>query len=148
MSHVELLRPVRQSAPMAIKRCNMTMMRMLCKRSRGLALLALAGLALALLWLLAGNQVGVVAYKVGLVFAGLLIGLAADTLAFPYAAPDGYLERDWHEVTFHVDPEGGCNTDFCADYPVVPGYERLFAAAQLRRAAIVVVSILAVCLGL
>lgn len=116
------------------------------RRSRGLALLILAGLALALLWLLAGNQIGVVAYKVGLVFAGLLIGLAADSLAFPYACPAGYLEQDWHEGK--NGPDGTDSSDFRADYPVVVGCERLFMAAQFRRAGIVIVAILAVCLGL
>ena len=124
----------------------MSITRMVRRRARGLALLTLAGLALGLLYLLASNQVGVVAYKVGLVAAGLIIGLAADMLAFPYAAPDGYLDLDWHEGKHW--PDGNESCEYRADYPVAVGCEKLFVAAQLRRAALVIVSILAVCLGL
>ena len=72
--------------------------------------------------------------------------LAADSLAFPYACPAGYLEQDWHEGK--NGPDGTDSSDFRADYPVAVGCERLFMAAQFRRAGIVIVAILAVCLGL
>lgn len=63
-----------------------------------------------------------------------------DRALFPYARPDGYLERDWRY--------GRCGGSHRVDHPIADGYEIPFMVATIRRTAIAAAVILAVALGL
>lgn len=103
--------------------------------------LILAALALAGLWLISPQQLPVVLYKVSLVLLAGVAGYWLDRWIFPYARPDGYLKEEWRgHGTFWPDNE--------ADFAITPGCELAFAAASLRRAAIVAGAMLAAGLGL
>ena len=83
-----------------------------------------------------------VAYKLALVMVAAIAGMAFDFLAFPYALPSSYLDKDWRE-----DPEA-TGDDGQPDFPIATGYFRPFCAAMLRRACIIAAFVLAVALGL
>ncbi len=106
---------------------------------RFFAILALG--LLALLLLLSPVQAPVLLYKLALVSVAAIAAVFFDYAAFPFATPASYLDDDWRK---HPDADNPCN----ADYPVVMGYERVFAAVCLRRALIICGFVLAVCLGL
>lgn len=56
---------------------------------------------------------------------GALLGFWVDSIALPYARPDGYLiALDWRKV---AKREGA------ADFPVAQGYELVFALSCIRR---------------
>lgn len=111
--------------------------------SRLLAAFIVSGLVLlAGLVFLSPYQGPVVAYKLALVMVAAIAGMAFDFLAFPYALPSSYLDKDWRE-----DPEA-TGDDGQPDFPIATGYFRPFCAAMLRRACIIAAFVLAVALGL
>jgi len=100
-------------------------------------------LALALYGVIAWqapHQALVIAYKLTLIALAGVGGYWLDRWAFPYSRPDGFLARPWRErLGFFAD---------APDNPVAQGCERFYIAAQLRRAAIMAASMLAMGLGL
>lgn len=63
--------------------------------------------------------------KVSLATLGALLGFWVDSIALPYARPDGYLiALDWRKV---AKREGA------ADFPIAQGYELVFALSCIRR---------------
>lgn len=85
-------------------------------------------------------QLPVVLYKAALVSLAVVMGYWLDRALFPYARPDGFLERDWRLGT--DEPL------FAVDYRVVKGYEMVYALAMIRRAVLVGVVIVGIALGL
>ena len=73
----------------------------------------------------------VIAYKLGLAVVAAIVGMAFDFLAFPYALPSGYLDRDWRE---NPDAAG---EDGKPDFPICNGYHGPFCAAMTRRALLI-----------
>lgn len=90
--------------------------------------------------LIAPQQLPVALYKLSLISLAAVVAYWLDRSLFPYARPDGYLERDWRRGT--DEPEGD------ADYRVASGYNLVFCAALLRRALIVGSVVIGVALGL
>ncbi len=90
--------------------------------------------------LISPQQLPVALYKLSLISLAAVVAYWLDRSLFPYARPDGYLERDWRHGT--DEPEGG------ADFRVVPGYVLPFCTAMLRRAIIVGAVVIGVALGL
>lgn len=86
-------------------------------------------------------QVPVALYKLCLLMLSGIAGFCIDRSLFPYAEPSSYLADDWRH-----DP--GSDKPDDADFPVVPEYRLLFAAAMARQAVLIAVSMLAVGLGL
>lgn len=91
--------------------------------------LIVAIILLAVIGLVSPAQLPVVLYKASLIAVAVVLGYWADRALFPYARPDGYLNRDWRHGTNEPLDD--------ADFPVVQGYEREFVAALIRRALIV-----------
>lgn len=81
-----------------------------------------------------------VLYKAALIALAAVLGYWLDRALFPYARPDGYLQRDWRYGT--DEPEGD------VDYPVVQAYIRVYTAAMLRRAIVVGCVVLGIAAGL
>lgn len=119
------------------------MKKFLCNPRYLLAAFILCGVVL-LIGLLTESPVQgpVVAYKLALVMVAAIAGMVFDFLAFPYALPSGYLDRDWRK---NPDATGA---DGKPDFPIAIGYFRPFCAALLRRAVIIAAFVLAVALGL
>lgn len=112
----------------------------LLKLPRTTTWLIVAGALLLLIAIVSPVQLPVVLYKAALVALGVVLGYWVDRALFPYSRPDGYLNRDWR---FGSDePQGE------VDYPIVPGYDWVFAAATVRRALIVAGVIAGLTLGL
>jgi hypothetical protein len=86
------------------------------------------------------QQAAVAYYKFALVISAAITGYWIDRAMFPYARPDGYLKEFWQKGS--DEPIGK------ADFEVVNEYNRVFAAAMIRRAIIVGCTILGVTLGL
>ena len=108
-----------------------------------LVLFILCGVALlAALLFFSPVQGPVVAYKLALVMVAAIAGMTFDFLAFPYALPSSYLDKDWRE-----DPEA-TGEDGQPDFPIASGYFHPFCASMLRRACIIAAFVLAVALGL
>ena len=108
-----------------------------------LALFILCGAALLTALLFVSPVQGpVIAYKLGLAVVAAIVGMAFDFLAFPYALPSGYLDRDWRE---NPDAAG---EDGKPDFPFATGYHGPFCAAMTRRALLIAAFVLAVALGL
>lgn len=119
------------------------MKKILCNPRNLLALFILCGVALlAALLLVSPYQGPVVAYKLALVCVAAIAGLVFDFLAFPYALPSSYLDRDWRD-----DPDAA-GDDGQPDFPVAEGYHGPFCAALTRRALIIAAFVVAVALGL
>ncbi len=119
------------------------MKKFLCNPRYLLAAFIVSGLVLlAGLVFLSPYQGPVVAYKLALVMVAAIAGMAFDFLAFPYALPSSYLDKDWRE-----NPEA-TGDDGQPDFPIATGYFRPFCAAMLRRACIIAAFVLAVALGL
>jgi hypothetical protein len=100
----------------------------------------LSGLLFAGLYFISPQQAEVAYYKFALVIAAAITGYWIDRAMFPYSRPDGYLKEFWQKGS--DEPIGK------ADFEVVNEYNRVFAAAMIRRAIIVGSTILAVSLGL
>lgn len=100
----------------------------------------LSALLFAGLYFTSPQQAEVAYYKFALVIAAALAGYWIDRALFPYARPDGYLKKFWQHGS--DEPIGA------ADFEVVEQYNRVFAAAMIRRAIIVGCTILGVTLGL
>lgn len=101
----------------------------------------IAILALAILWLLAPQQLPLVLYKLAFVPLAGYAGYWLDRALFPYARPDGYLTRPWV-----WGPDGSTIDD--ADHGIAEGYILPFMCACLRRALIIIAAMLAMGLAL
>ena len=116
-------------------------MKFLCNPRYLLALFILCGvILLAGLLFFSPVQGPVVAYKLALVMVAAIAGMAFDFLAFPYALPSGYLDRDWRKNPDATGADGKPD--------VANGYHGPFCAALTRRALIIAAFVLAVALGL
>lgn len=91
----------------------------------------LAVLLFVAVFLISPQQVGVIVYKVALVFLAGVAGYVLDRALFPYARPHAFENKDVARPQF-------------ASWSAL----RVFFAAQYRRAAIVAAAMLAVGLGL
>jgi hypothetical protein len=100
----------------------------------------LSALLFAGLYFISPQQAAVAYYKFALVIAAAIAGYWIDRAMFPYSRPDGYLKEFWQQGS--DEPIGK------ADFEVVNEYNRVFAAAMIRRAIIVGCTILGVTLGL
>lgn len=89
--------------------------------------------------LLAPQQIPVSLYKLSLVALAGVAGYYLDRSVFPYARPEAYLCIDWRQGTDEAE--------YQVDYEVVEGYQRVFAAALIRRAIIIGAAMVAVGLG-
>lgn len=96
---------------------------------------------LVVIAILSPQQVGVVLYKLSLVCLAVVLGYTLDRGLFPYASPGSYLCHDWK----NAKPYEGEDKP---EYPVVQGYQRIFAAVIIRRALIVLAVVLGMTLGL
>lgn len=99
-----------------------------------------SALLFAGLYFISPQQAAVAYYKFALVIAAAIAGYWIDRAMFPYSRPDGYLKQFWQNGS--DEPVGK------ADYEVVNEYNRVFAAAMIRRAIIVGCTVLGVTLGL
>ena len=99
-----------------------------------------SGLLMAGLYFTSPQQAMVAYYKFGLVTLAAIAGYWFDRALFPYARPDGYLKDFWQKGS--DEPVGK------VDFEVVQEYNRVFAAAMIRRAIIVGATIVGVTLGL
>ncbi|WP_369951969.1 putative holin [Ralstonia syzygii] len=102
--------------------------------------LVAAVLLAALIAVISPQQLPVALYKLSLISLAAVVAYWLDRGLFPYARPDAYLRQDWRHGTDELENE--------ADYQIVAGYELVFAAAMLRRAAIVAGIVIGVALGL
>lgn len=117
-------------------------------------------------------QLPVVIYKLSLVSLAAVAAYWLDRALFPYARPDGYLVEDWRDgcaplPNFHPSQVRCASVKPCdiarsepicgnqipviygqVDFPIVPGYEQVFAWAMLRRAIVVAGVVVSVALGL
>lgn len=119
------------------------MKKLLCNPRYLLALFIVCGLVLlAGLLFVSPVQGPVVAYKLALVVVAAIVGMIFDFLAFPYALPSSYLDKDWR-----TEPDA-TGEDGKPDFPIAIGYFRPFCAALLRRAVIIAAFVVAVALGL
>ena len=120
----------------------MRFFRLLLQPRRRLLFFGLAALGLQVVLLVVSPaQVPVVLYKLALVTLAAILGVFFDVAVFPFAAPHSYLDDDWTRLPGDARPHR-------ADFPVAEECGRLFAAACLRRAAVVAAFVVAVSLGL
>lgn len=112
----------------------------LLKLPRTTTWLVFAVLLLCVIALISPVQLPVVLYKAALIAVAAVAGYWVDRVLFPYARPDGYLNRDWRYGT--DEPERA------VDFPVVDGYLVVFAASCLRRALVVTSVVIGLALGL
>ncbi|MEI7408742.1 putative holin [Pectobacterium aroidearum] len=94
-----------------------------------------AVLLLAVIALVSPQQLPVVIYKISLITLAAVLGYWLDRSLFPKAALGQYLVH-------------GPELMARGEYPVKNGYQRIFAAALIRRAIIVAAVCLAVAMGL
>ena len=94
-----------------------------------------AVLLLVLIALMSPQQLPVVIYKLSLITLAAVLGYWLDCSLFPKSRPGQYQQ---HEPLLMVDGK----------YPVIPGYQRVFAAVLIRRALIVAAVCLSVAIGL
>lgn len=92
---------------------------------------------------LAPEQFPVAVYKLTLITVAACFGYWLDRALFPYARPDAFLVDDWRRTTVAEFGSPGA-----VDYPIVGGYQKIYAAAMLRRAIVVFAVILGVATGL
>ncbi|MDO5940622.1 putative holin [Burkholderia cepacia] len=102
--------------------------------------LVAAVLLAAAIAVISPQQLPVALYKLSLISLAAVVAYWLDRGLFPYARPDAYLRDDWRRGTDEPVDE--------ADFPIVDGYRLVFAAAMLRRAAIVAGVVIGVALGL
>lgn len=110
------------------------------RASRHSLWLAIALVLLVVLAIISPVQLPVLAYKAAQIALAAVLGYWLDRALFPYARPDGYLDRDWRLGT--TAPEGD------ADFPIVPDYQTPFCIAMLRRAIVIAAVVIGVALGL
>ncbi|MDO5623817.1 MAG: putative holin [Pseudomonadota bacterium] len=111
-------------------------------------LIALA--LMALVWLMAPQQLPVSVYKLSLVTMAAVAGYWIDRALFPYARPHQFLaDDDKADATLApVSPTAECGTDdVCVLGVMSDASPRLMAASMLRRAIIVAAAMLAMGLG-
>lgn len=119
------------------------MKKLVCNPRVLLALFVILGLCLLLgIILFSPAQGPVIGYKLALAVLAAIVGMAFDYLAFPYALPSGYLDRDWRRNPNASGPDGK------PDFPVAEGYIMPFCASLTRRAIIIFGFVIAVSLGL
>lgn len=87
------------------------------------------------------GQLFLIFYKLCLCLLAGIIASNLDYALFPFAKPESYLEGKWYE-----DLEEGREDE--ADVPIVPGQELAFFVACLRKALIICVCIIGVCIAL
>lgn len=119
------------------------MKKLVCNPRVLLSLFAAFGLVLLSgIILFSPAQGPVIGYKLALVMLAAICGMIFDYLAFPYALPSGYLDRDWRKNPNATGPDGK------PDYPVAQGCIMPFCASLTRRALIIFGFVMAVALGL
>lgn len=113
------------------------------QRLRNWIILAVA--LLAAITIISPEQLGVTLYKLSLVSIAAILGYHLDRALFPYASPGSYLSGDWKQqlADRKVNHCGESSSSDAPEYPVISGYELIFAVVLIRRALIVA----AVCLG-
>lgn len=105
-----------------------------------LCLVLAVGLA-AMLAVVSPQQLPVAGYKLALVTMAAYLGYWIDRWGFPYARPDSFLvAADWRTDAKAAQDQ--------ANHPVVAGCERIYAFAMVRRALIMLGTMLAMGLGL
>lgn len=120
-----------------------TVKKLVCNPRVLLSLFVVLGIVLLLgIILFSPAQGPVIGYKLALAVLAAIVGMAFDYLAFPYALPSGYLNKDWRK---NPNADGG---DGKPDYPVAQGYVMPFCASLTRRALIIFGFVMAVALGL
>lgn len=102
--------------------------------------LFVAAALLAIIALVSPAQLSVVLYKTALIALSAVLGYWLDRALFPYARPDGFLQRDWRYGT--DEPEND------VDFPVVMAYSRIYGTAMLRRAIVIAAVVLGMAIGL
>lgn len=119
------------------------MKKLVCNPRVLLSLFVVLGIVLLLgIILFSPAQGPVIGYKLALAVLAAIVGMAFDYLAFPYALPSGYLNKDWRK---NPNADGG---DGKPDYPVAQGYVMPFCSSLTRRALIIFGFVMAVALGL
>ncbi|WP_165064505.1 putative holin [Desulfovibrio sp. ZJ200] len=119
------------------------MKKLICNPRFLLSLFMIFGLCLLLgIIVFSPAQGPVIGYKLALVVLAAIVGMAFDYLAFPYALPSGYLDRDWRKNPDATGPDGK------PDYPVAEGCILPFCASLTRRAVIIFGFVIAVAVGL
>ncbi|MBL5859542.1 putative holin [Serratia fonticola] len=111
------------------------------RRHRLLSWLIAAILLLVLIAFLSPAQIGVTVYKLALVSIAVVLGYHLDRGLFPYASPGSYLSQDWKTTPPFMGTQD-------VEYPIVAGYQLVFAAVLLRRAIIVLAVVIGVTMGL
>lgn len=91
----------------------------------------------------AWHQLPVVIYKLALVSLAAVVGYWLDRALFPYARPDSFLVNDWR-----ITPVSETGSLGAVDYPIVGGYQAIYAAAMYRRAIIVAAVVIGTAVGL
>lgn len=127
----ELTATVAAAAPSLLSRLTPRML---------ICLLFVVGLAAALA-VISPQQLPVALYKLSLVTLAGYLGYWLDRWVFPYARPDSFLVA----VDWRADAKPAQDR---ANHAVVPGCEQVYAAAQIRRALIILGAMLAMGLGL
>ncbi len=119
------------------------MKKLVCNPRVLLSLFVALGIVLLLSIILFSPAQGpVIGYKLALVVLAAIVGMAFDYLAFPYALPSGYLDKDWRKTP---NADGG---DGKPDFPIAQGYIKPFCASLTRRAIIIFGFVIAVAVGL
>lgn len=119
------------------------MKKLICNPRFLLALFVSLGIALLLgVIFFSPPQGPVIGYKLALVMLAAICGMIFDFLAFPYALPSSYLDKDWRRDPNATGPDGK------PDYPVAEGYIMPFCASLTRRAIIIFGFVIAVAMGL
>lgn len=113
-------------------------------RFRLIDLMLLAVVLLIAMALISPQQIPVAMYKICLISLAAIVGYWLDRSLFPYSRPDSYLNTNNWLVTRKIVGK----KSFEADFPIVPGYDYVFAAAMIRRAIIVGSVVVGVALGL
>lgn len=111
------------------------------RRHRLLSWLISSVVLIVLIAVISPQQLGVTLYKLSLISLAAVLGYHLDRGLFPYASPGSYLQTDWKTSPPCEDADN-------PEYPVVKGYEKVFAAVLVRRAIIVAAVCLAVAMGL
>ena len=112
--------------------------------------IVLAVILLAVIAVLSPEQLGVTLYKLSLVSIAAILGYHLDRALFPYASPGSYLLDNWKKKARGKagNPANGIQCFNTPEYPVVKGYELIFATVLIRRALIVAAICIGVTMGL